>query len=204
MRFRTDIFRLHVLADIRPYICTFSACKDKLVTFSTRELWEDHEFSEHRLEKVWQRTECPLCLTFVAPKRGDLMTHVGKHMEQIALTALPPEIDFDPESEAESSGEDTYNVDGTEGIAHQSEVAFDPDTVNPVESAQRGGDGLGTKVLIHCDAQEQSMPGTELVKLQPQNQHDRYPTPPTSACERCRRHKVIHSYHAPSMPCLED
>lgn len=125
-------------------------------------------------------------------------------MEQIALTALPPEIDFDSESEAKLSGEDTYNADGTEGIAHQSEVAFDPDTVKPVVSAQRGGDELGTKVLIQRDAQEQSMPGTELVKLQPQYQRDRYPTPPNSACDRCRRRKVIHPYHAPPLPCSED
>ena len=202
------------------------------MTFSTRELWAGHEFSEHRVEKVWHHTECPLCLTFVALTRGAFAIHVAKHMEKIALTALPPEMDFDTESEAELSEKDTYNAcskDGIEGITDQLEVASDPDTVNPVESAQQGGDRLGTKHLIHCDAQEQSTLGTELVELQPRYQHDRSPTPPppsmyqehpqdsyrggppqrkrfiklTSACARCRMRKVSHPCHVLPLPCSE-
>jgi hypothetical protein len=38
---------MHVFSDIRPYICTFSSCKEPLWTFATRMEWADHEFKNH-------------------------------------------------------------------------------------------------------------------------------------------------------------
>jgi hypothetical protein len=41
---------MHVFSDIRPYICTFSSCKEPLWTFATRMEWADHEFKNHYSE----------------------------------------------------------------------------------------------------------------------------------------------------------
>ena len=49
---------MHVFADLRPYICTFSDCKDKLVQFTTRAVWAHHEFTEHRVDRTWKCSEC--------------------------------------------------------------------------------------------------------------------------------------------------
>src|ERR1700730_15401270 len=53
-----NLSRIHVFADLKPYICTFSSCPDELCTFPTRQLWADHEFRKHRIEKYWR---CYLC-----------------------------------------------------------------------------------------------------------------------------------------------
>ena len=50
--------RMHVFADIKPYICTFSPCKIELAQFSNRAAWAEHEFSEHRNTCCWRCTEC--------------------------------------------------------------------------------------------------------------------------------------------------
>ena len=52
-------------------------------------------------EKVQDR-QCPLCLKTTNGKRKDFATHVGKHMEAIALAALPkePESDVDHSSQS--------------------------------------------------------------------------------------------------------
>ena len=127
---------MHVFADLRPYICTFSDCKVELAQFSNRTTWADHEFSEHRYDQIWncpecserfasvldweqhlkemhQRTfsgpqlhvarntayrehprpveteECPLCCEILRKPRRDFVKHVARHMEEIALMALP-------------------------------------------------------------------------------------------------------------------
>ena len=142
----TNASRRHVFADIKPYICTFSDCKDALKTFPTRAMWETHEFDQHRFDTSLccsvcrcdvptedreahvqaahglhlkekplaislglheQRRpheaallSCPLCLSVPGKSRRDFVTHVGKHMESIALTALPRANDSDSESDS--------------------------------------------------------------------------------------------------------
>ena len=39
---------MHVFADLKPYLCTFEACDDHLTVFSSRKLWAEHEFNQHR------------------------------------------------------------------------------------------------------------------------------------------------------------
>jgi hypothetical protein len=138
-----------VFADLKPYICTFSGCEDELLTFPTRKLWEDHEFSRHRVDRTWSCSECirsfpapeqwqihlqqnhdisfnnsqfqiassvaekktshpieslqcPLCLCMPGNSRRHFAAHVGKHMEGIALAALPRGDISDSESDSES------------------------------------------------------------------------------------------------------
>ena len=50
--------RRHVFIDLNPYICTFTDCKLGLASFGTRRSWADHEFSIHRVSKVWSCSEC--------------------------------------------------------------------------------------------------------------------------------------------------
>lgn len=51
-------FRRHVFTDLNPYICTFTDCKLGLASFGTRKSWADHEFSNHRVSRVWSCSEC--------------------------------------------------------------------------------------------------------------------------------------------------
>lgn len=55
--------RIHVFADLQPYICTWPQCKDELATFPTRRLWADHEFNEHRVSRAWKCYNCSSVLS---------------------------------------------------------------------------------------------------------------------------------------------
>lgn len=44
--------RMHVFADLRPYICTFPDCRDELAQFTTRAVWANHELTEHRYDQI--------------------------------------------------------------------------------------------------------------------------------------------------------
>lgn len=50
--------RMHVFADLRPYICTFANCNMELAQFTTRAAWAEHEFSQHRIVGLWSCPEC--------------------------------------------------------------------------------------------------------------------------------------------------
>lgn len=130
------LVRMHVFADLKPYICTFSDCKVELAQFSSRAAWANHEFSQHRITRSWrcaeclneystrllysehlqkmhqrkysdfglqmavdtafdrqenpaEKEECPLCRLVPGCSKRAFVKHVGRHMEQIALMALP-------------------------------------------------------------------------------------------------------------------
>ena len=50
--------RRHVFTDLAPYICTFADCKLGLASFATRKSWADHEFSIHRVLRLWSCKDC--------------------------------------------------------------------------------------------------------------------------------------------------
>lgn len=72
VKLETHIYRVHVFADLKPYICTFPSCSDELCMFPTRRLWADHEFRKHRVEKSWRCYLCPIQL----PSPGLWREHV--------------------------------------------------------------------------------------------------------------------------------
>ena len=127
---------MHVFTDLRPYICTFTDCKDELAQFTNRAAWADHEFTEHRYDGIWycpecseklasasdweqhlqkmhqrvftgpqlhvardtayqarprpvETEECPLCRVVLGKPRRAFVKHIARHMEEIALMALP-------------------------------------------------------------------------------------------------------------------
>ena len=136
-----------MFSDLKPYMCTAESCSDELRHFPSQNLWEIHEFSEHRSIKSWHcpfcnqyyknpkdlekhlpwmhkdrvhsrqipklisnaekqtplPTEvqvCPLCKVVPGKSQHDFITHVGKHMETIALIVFPTitEDDLDESS----------------------------------------------------------------------------------------------------------
>ena len=78
--------RRHVFADLQPYICTFEQCEKKLVKFPTREMWAEHEFSEHRVLRSWCCPECTEGFSAVY----DLGNHLKSHHSQSVTSAQLP------------------------------------------------------------------------------------------------------------------
>ncbi|KAJ5647163.1 hypothetical protein N7490_003535 [Penicillium lividum] len=52
--------RLHIFADLQPYMCTHTECKHAcgVETFTTRQAWANHEINEHFAETHWR---CDIC-----------------------------------------------------------------------------------------------------------------------------------------------
>ncbi len=146
------IYRLHVFADLLPYICTFSDCSDELRQFPSRNAWAEHEWEKHRSYPIWACPECPvecctsadwiehvrkvhgrslasshgtsaadaaarrrpriiddekchLCDRALGLSQKDIRSHVGKHLEEVALMALPKENEDDSDGSSVSAHE---------------------------------------------------------------------------------------------------
>ena len=155
---------MHVFADLRPYICTFSDCKDELAQFTTRAAWADHEFTEHRNDQTWncpecsakladasgweqhlfeihrrvftgpqlhiarnaalqthprpiETEECPLCRIVVGKQRRAFVKHIGRHMEEIALMALPRDTEEDSDGSSASTDQNYQSLGNHEVLA---------------------------------------------------------------------------------------
>jgi len=141
----TNRSRMHVFADLKPYICTYENCPSALVTFPDRKSWAQHEFSCHRSDVIFKCDDCdreltneaafsahveeyhvakpsntqllalaaaareirhhpaneqlcPLCLQNGWQDERKFITHVARHMEDIALGAVPRNDDTDTEA----------------------------------------------------------------------------------------------------------
>ncbi|KAF4625812.1 hypothetical protein G7Y89_g12351 [Cudoniella acicularis] len=154
------LWKKHVLADLRPYMCTFEHCEIKL--FNDHHSWFSHELKNHR--RLWKcyfcshepfehsdmyqnhlksrhkqsfiedqlaalvemsqqsiieiPAECPFCedwekvlrernphipfSTKLLVKPKEFQRHVGAHMEQLALFAIPPGFYDETGSDVES------------------------------------------------------------------------------------------------------
>jgi hypothetical protein len=59
--------------------------------------------AEQRKTQATESLQCPLCLCIPGKSRRNFVTHVGKHMESIALAALPRENASESESDQDSA-----------------------------------------------------------------------------------------------------
>jgi hypothetical protein len=89
--------------DLRPYTCFFANCAFVDNPFSNRQLWIGHLEIEHGFGPNWEDIQCPLCLEHTGSGKGVVLTHFARHMEDIALVALPRGVDSDVESDSETS-----------------------------------------------------------------------------------------------------
>lgn len=90
-------------------------------TLNSPDAWKDHFSSSHgtlfsesefrlclkiaekRTPHHIDRQQCPLCLAFPCGSQRNFISHVGKHMESIALAALPRDEDSGSESDSTTS-----------------------------------------------------------------------------------------------------
>lgn len=101
----TKSWHRHIFKDTKPYICTFSDCSipDKL--YDSRHEWYLHETTEHHRDGFI----CALCKDTLESSM-QYERHVARHLQELALFALPRiEID-DAEGDA---GDDTDNENGS-------------------------------------------------------------------------------------------
>lgn len=70
--------------------------------FADRQLWSQHLELDHQLGPSWESVTCPLCLEATDAGKSKMLIHFARHMEDIALAALPREVESDNEAENET------------------------------------------------------------------------------------------------------
>lgn len=105
----TNIDRRHLYIDLQPYVCLDTSCQRSDSTFSNRANWLQHLALDHGMEPKWEQIECPLCGDEAGPGKTAITTHLGRHLEEISLSALPAAPDS--ETNSETSGLDIEHND---------------------------------------------------------------------------------------------
>ncbi|KIW09892.1 hypothetical protein PV08_11993 [Exophiala spinifera] len=90
----------HVFRDLMPYTCIFPECTVPNQLYNSRREWFHHMRSSHRSE-LESQAHCPLQCGATSISAVQLESHVGRHLEELALFAIPraiPDYDEDPEN----------------------------------------------------------------------------------------------------------
>ena len=120
----TRSWNRHIFKDIKPYVCTFPECSMPDRLYDSRREWYFHETTEHRREEF----VCSLCKdTLKSSKQYE--RHVARHLEELALFALP-RIDIDDAEDDEDDALDarttTSNIDdSSDSLGDESPMEVD-------------------------------------------------------------------------------
>lgn len=102
--------RSHLYRDLQPYTCLYTECAFSLEPFRDRQIWSDHLELDHAFGPGWEGLKCPLCLEHTGIGKKKILAHFARHLEDIAVSSMPRDVDNDIESESMSSAEN--NLDG--------------------------------------------------------------------------------------------
>ncbi|KAJ5961323.1 Zinc finger C2H2 [Penicillium vulpinum] len=101
----------HVSNDLMPYLCIFPSCPTPHRLYESRRAWFSHLQSQHSISETPRiHVDCTLCLSSV-PSGKQLERHVGRHLEELSLFALPRSEEEDDNIAAYSSDEDSVFPD---------------------------------------------------------------------------------------------
>lgn len=100
-------WKQHIYGDLEPWICLEEDCIFAIYSFPTRNDWISHLALDHEMGPKWCIIECPLCRIEVGPGKVSITRHISDHLEEICLSALPVDCDFNDEYDgSELDGED--------------------------------------------------------------------------------------------------
>ncbi|KAL8708927.1 MAG: hypothetical protein Q9220_006259 [cf. Caloplaca sp. 1 TL-2023] len=106
----TEKWHHHVLMDLQPYICTYERCRFSEMLYASRRSWWAHVCDSHDIMDL----QCPLCEESFSTAIG-FERHLARHLEGLALFALPRDEDsgkdhYDEDSSSDSDEAESYNV----------------------------------------------------------------------------------------------
>lgn len=121
-------WKKHVYGDLEPWICLEAQCVSGIDSFPTRDDWISHLSLHHRMEPEWRMVECPLCRVEIGPGKVLITKHMGDHLEEISLAALPPDCEFDDETDEVSIDDPMDDLTPThEGAESPTSIEVEPD-----------------------------------------------------------------------------
>lgn len=138
----TRLWNRHIFKDIKPYVCTFTDCSMPDRLYDSRREWYFHETTEHHREDF----VCALCKD-TSKSSEQYERHVARHLEELALFALPrTEID-----DAEDGDRDVFDATASTtaiGVAFDTAHGSDHSDLSTLQSVKDGEDVTGTGVQV--------------------------------------------------------
>jgi len=98
-------WKQHLYEDLQPWLCLDVACSVGNNVFASRLDWVSHLALGHGLDPEWKSFECPLCFGDTGAGKIAITKHLGSHLEEISLAALPSNPDFESEDGESEGGE---------------------------------------------------------------------------------------------------
>ena len=108
------LIRRHVYRDLQPYICLTTHCSLGLQSFESRHEWGAHTFTMHKEVDVSRPTlqgTCPFCHMNPGPAKARFISHVGRHMQDVSLSAIPMSAMSREVEDSESGGDGDESVE---------------------------------------------------------------------------------------------
>ncbi|KAI1860685.1 uncharacterized protein JN550_011410 [Neoarthrinium moseri] len=92
-------WKLHLYGDLQPWVCLDASCVRGETTYGNRNDWISHLVLGHGLGPAWESLDCPLCHAVIEPGKTSITKHLGGHLEEISLGALPSGTNYESEVE---------------------------------------------------------------------------------------------------------
>ena len=134
--------------------------------------------------KAAEKEKCPLCLTIPGMSRRNFAKHVGQHMEEIALSALPHgEVD---DSDVESTGTNLVSLnqevqlrsgdDSASASSHNSQTLHPSTVITSQKCGSRAAQGVSLWASEDRIGQGELLDALEKVlsELKEQTEHSKY------------------------------
>lgn len=114
----------HVFNDLMPYLCIFPICPIPHRLYESRREWFSHLQSQHSISETPNvHVDCPLCLCSL-PSGKQLERHVGRHLEELSLFALPRSEEDDEGAIYSGEDSDKSHDPVDEGRCPQCDLVF--------------------------------------------------------------------------------
>lgn len=148
-------WKKHIYGDLEPWICLEAQCVSGIDSFPTRNDWISHLALHHRMEPEWQMVECPLCRVVIGPGKVLITKHMGDHLEEISLAALPADCEPDEETDEVSIDDPVDDLTLThEGAKSPNSIEVELDETTVEATIDDNTDQLfshGTSAIPRCE-----------------------------------------------------
>lgn len=111
-------WKQHLYKDLEPWVCLEADCVLANDTFPTRKDWTTHLALDHGMGPEWHIIACPLCRDEIGPGKHSITRHIGEHLEEISLSALPADCEFEDESDGGETDREDDNLESIDPAAH--------------------------------------------------------------------------------------
>jgi hypothetical protein len=136
----------HVFHDLMPYVCVFADCRTPHRLFESRREWSAHLQSQHSIpDEAGKVVQCSLCSASVGSAKP-FERHLGRHLQELALFALPRSCTDEEEDE-----------DGDSHVSIGSKVSAK--SLEQLDSDDDDDDGETAMLTVSQDSQETQPPG---------------------------------------------